>query len=636
MIAATFLDIVVKATIIMTLALAGAWVARGARAAVRHVVLVAAFAGLLILPISSLVAPTVRVLVPAAVRDAIAPLDIMPIGETVSSRTSSAASATESSTTSASMWLSLSSLLLAVWATGVAALLLPVVVGLWQVRSLRRSGLPWLDGRARLEALAADAKIRRRIDVLLHEALPGPMTCGVAHPAIVLPIDARTWTNEDLSRAIVHELEHVRRSDWVSHCLARVVAACYWFHPIVWAAWRQLSLEAERACDDAVLRRSDATAYADQLVALAQRLSQASHHPQMAMASRKDLATRVVAVLDSDQPRGRAGAPCVGAAVALTVVLAAALSTIRIVAAEQAPTVASAVRQTFDAATIKPCEVEENPTGARGTAGGTNATFSPGRFFVPCVTTEQLIYLAYASYGAREDERLVNDDPGTASNPTKVRGGPAWVHSLRDKYQIEATAAGATERTVLMGAMLQSLLEDRFHLKLHRETEEVALYGLTVAKGGLKLRPMKEGDCDPDRLGPIDQNAAKPRCGNLTMAGVEGKTRWTFGGAKLSDLAGQLSRLLGVHVVDQTGITDQFVMRLEFTREPDVADIESTSVFTALNDQFGLKLVKTKGPRGFLVIDAIERPTPDGSSVLVHVPSRARGAGRPIFSGGGR
>jgi uncharacterized protein (TIGR03435 family) len=111
------------------------------------------------------------------------------------------------------------------------------------------------------------------------------------------------------------------------------------------------------------------------------------------------------------------------------------------------------------------------------------------------------------------------------------------------------------------------------------------------------------------------------------MAGVSGKTRWTFGGFTLSSLAGMLSRSLGVHVVDQTGITDQFIIRLEFTRESDVADIESTSVFTALNDQLGLKLVKTKGPRGFLVIDAIERPTPDGPLVLVPVPSRARGAG---------
>jgi hypothetical protein len=61
-------------------------------------------------------------------------------------------------------------------------------------------------------------------------------------------------------------------------------------------------------------------------------------------------------------------------------------------------------------ASIKVCEAEEVPTGARGTAGGTNATYSPGRFQVPCVTAGQLIYLAYAAYGVGPNEHLINDD----------------------------------------------------------------------------------------------------------------------------------------------------------------------------------------------------------------------------------
>jgi uncharacterized protein (TIGR03435 family) len=622
MMTTTLIVFITKATVIVVLALVGTRLFHSARAAVRHVVLAAAFGGLLILPIASLLAPPMPVSVPRAVESTLAPLEVADWGEALPSQTSSPAGLPM---TRGAAMPSLATVLLVGWALGVVAFLLPVVAGLWQVRALRRSGLPWREGHARLDALVGDSNVRRRIEVLLHEAVSGPMTCGLTHPAIVLPTDAQTWEPDDLRRAIVHELEHVRRGDWMSHCVARVVAACYWFHPVVWMAWRQLSLEAERACDDAVLHRSEATAYADQLVALAQRLSRASHQPQLAMANRHDLAARVVAVLDSRQPRGRAGVWCVGAAVALTAVLGAGVSSIRIVAAGQAPSGSTSPRPRYDVATIKPCQAEENPTGARGTAGGTNASISPGRFFVPCVTTEQLIYLAYASYGARPEEHLANDDPGTASNATKVRGGPAWVHSLREKYQIEATAAGATERTVLMGAMLQSLLEDRFHLRLHRETEEVALYGLTVAKGGLKITPMKDGDCDPNETAPFDPT--KPRCRSLNMAGVEGKTRWTFGSAHLSDLASQLSRVLGVHVIDQTGVTDEFVLRFEFTREPDMTDVESTSIFAALTDQLGLKLVKTKGPRGFLVIDGIERPTPDGSPVFVKVPARAQGPG---------
>jgi uncharacterized protein (TIGR03435 family) len=470
------------------------------------------------------------------------------------------------------------------------------------------------------------------------------LTCGVFRPVIILPIDAAAWPAEDLRRAVVHELEHVRRGDWVSQCGARIVTACYWFHPIVWVARRRLALEAERACDDAVVGYFDPAAYADQLVGLARRLSTAARQPHLAMANRHDLSKRVVAVLDAEQPRGRAGARFVGMAIAATAVLAIGVSSIRLVSAavagEDLQALPNQARQRYDAATIKPCVAEENPTGARGTAGGTNATFSPGRFFVPCVTTEQLIYLAYASYGARDDERLANDDGGSASNATKIRGGPAWVHSLRDKYSIEATAAGATERTVLMGAMLQSLLEDRFHLKIHRDTEEVALLSMIVAKGGFKLKPMKDGDCEPGdgTFGPPDPNAlstAKPRCGQLNMMSSDGVTKWTWGTGTMSGLAGQLSRVFGVHVVDKTGITDKFVYRFEFKRGEDALATESF-VQNALGEQLGLKLDKTKGPRGFLVIDAIERPTPDlpspsapfGRGFGAAGPARAKGAGR--------
>ena len=213
----------------------------------------------------------------------------------------------------------------------------------------------------------------------------------------------------------------------------------------------------------------------------------------------------------------------------------------------------------------------------------------------------------------------------------KIRGGPAWVHSLRDKYSIEAVAAGATERTVLMGSMLRSLLEDRFHLQLHRDTEEVALYALTVAKGGFKLKPMKDGDCEdydgPPPAGPPDLktvNAAKPKCGSVMMLGSE-TTKWTFGGFQISSLAGQLSHTLGMHVVDKTGITDKFVFRFEFKRDPDALATEA-NVMTSLGDQLGLKLEKTKGPRGYLVIDAIERPSPNGPTPVA-APARATGAG---------
>jgi len=325
--------IVVKVTVTTALGLTATALARGSRAAVRHALLAATFGMLLVLPIASIVAPPVRIPLPAAAQERIAPTfataapSIPRVEPAHSNRVAHAASR--------SVGPSLSVLLFAAWIAGVALFLVPVAMGLWQVRSLRRSALPWREGQSMVERLALDAGIRRCVQVLLHPTLAGPMTCGIFSPSIVLPQDAETWEAEDLTRAMVHELEHVRRWDWVSHCLARVLYAAYWFHPLVWMAWRRFALEAERSCDDAVLERSEATAYADQLVALARRLSLASKSPLLAMVNHADLATRVGAVLDGRQRRGRAGRLPVALACAVAAVLVLTMSPLRMVAAQQ-------------------------------------------------------------------------------------------------------------------------------------------------------------------------------------------------------------------------------------------------------------------------------------------------------------
>jgi hypothetical protein len=183
--------------------------------------------------------------------------------------------------------------------------------------------------------LARAAGIARPIELLLHESLPGPMTCGVLRPKILLPRDAEAWQAEELNRAIVHELEHVRRADWLVQCAARAVCALYWFHPLVWVAWRRLSLEAERSCDDAVLGNSESTAYASQLVALAQRMA-AAKSPVLAMANRSDLAARVRSVLDSRVRRGRAGGRLWVASSLIAAALLATLSPLKLVSAPRA------------------------------------------------------------------------------------------------------------------------------------------------------------------------------------------------------------------------------------------------------------------------------------------------------------
>jgi TonB family protein len=352
------LSLVVKATLVMVLAFAGAQLARRRSAGVRHALLASLFAALLLLPLVSLVAPPFAVQVNAP-RPA-ASIGVATFRTTVTARATRARAAPAESPRSAP---SASTLLVAGWTVGAALFLLPVLAGLWQVRSLRRNALPWRAGQAIAEDLAREAGIRRKIAVLLHSDLSGPFTCGAFKPAIILPADAETWTPDDLARALVHELEHVRRRDSLSHGLARAICSVYWFHPLVWMAWRRLVLEAERSCDDAVLRRFEPTAYADQLVALARRLSGSSRQPLLAMANRADLAARIAGLLDSRQGRGRAGMLPVATACAAAALCVLTVAPLRVVAAPQAapqnPAQSTAQFRTSSLLVVLPVEVSD-------------------------------------------------------------------------------------------------------------------------------------------------------------------------------------------------------------------------------------------------------------------------------------
>ncbi len=139
--------------------------------------------------------------------------------------------------------------------------LAPLAATLWWLHRLRRTGLPWPEMQQRARLLAAGHGVRRPVEILLYEETRTPLMCGLWRPSIVLPADARDWNEVGLRCAVVHELEHVRRGDWIVQLTARVVSACYWFHPLVWIAWRQLCLEAERACDDSVIESEERTDY---------------------------------------------------------------------------------------------------------------------------------------------------------------------------------------------------------------------------------------------------------------------------------------------------------------------------------------------------------------------------------------
>jgi beta-lactamase regulating signal transducer with metallopeptidase domain len=219
-----------------------------------------------------------------------------------------------------------------VWVLGSALCFVPVALGAWQLRQLRRRGIPWLAQRAR--AGAAGFGIDARIELLLHEQVAAPLTFGFRKPTIVLPTDVEEWSDADLRRSLAHEREHIRRHDWITQAIARIICGVYWFHPLVWIACARLSVEAERACDDAAIQSTgtERAEYAAQLVSLARRMAIAPTGPVLGLANRSDLTRRVSALLDDTQRRGRAGLSVLAPICLCSAILVVAVAPIQLIA----------------------------------------------------------------------------------------------------------------------------------------------------------------------------------------------------------------------------------------------------------------------------------------------------------------
>ena len=336
--------ILIKTTLILMAGLTASAAARKSRASVRHLILSSTFAALLTLPMVATIAT------PNVVEVAALPLAI-DSAVSVSTAASGAnaarpdkrAKASDASRTAAPApaearpSISRVTLAASLWTGGALLLVAWLGMGLWRLRGVRRNGVPWLEGESILSTIARERGVARPVRLVLHEDIAAPMTYGLTHPLVVLPKDAPHWAEADLRRALVHELEHVRRGDWQIQLMARGVCALYWFHPLAWVAWRRLCLEGERACDDAVLLGAEHTDYAQQLVTLAQRLSTKEGAPVLSMANRSDLSLRVRAVLDSTQLRGRAGRATVAASIAVAALLVVVLGPLSVVAGAQVP-----------------------------------------------------------------------------------------------------------------------------------------------------------------------------------------------------------------------------------------------------------------------------------------------------------
>src|SRR6266540_2862959 len=201
--------------------------------------------------------------------------------------------------------------LLLMWLTGACAILARLALGLiavqWMSRRTERvTDAPWL---AQARALALALGISPRILFLRSGRAAMPMAWGIFRPAVLMPSDADHWPAERLRIVLLHELAHVKRRDCLTHVLAQIACAAYWFNPLAWIAARHIRTERERACDDLVLACGTRGAdYADQLIEVA-RVMCAGRFPavlagaSLAMAHRSQLEGRLMAILDPSVPR---------------------------------------------------------------------------------------------------------------------------------------------------------------------------------------------------------------------------------------------------------------------------------------------------------------------------------------------
>jgi uncharacterized protein (TIGR03435 family) len=190
-------------------------------------------------------------------------------------------------------------------------------------------------------------------------------------------------------------------------------------------------------------------------------------------------------------------------------------------------------------------------------------------------TASTLLDLIESAYHARRDQIL---------------GAPGWVDS--DHYDLEATAGASAITTDQMRRMLQTLLAERFQLRIHRETRAVPMFALVVDKKGPKLR-----DSLPD----------EPSKGRITGDGSGMHMEVAKG--TMAQLADRLSSNgAGQPVMDKTGLTGIYSYRLDWVNAPG-SDSELPSLPAALEEQLGLKLEPTKGTSAMIVIEHVERPT---------------------------
>jgi len=493
----------------------------------------------------------------------------------------------------ASPTMAIATLLLVVWCSGVG-----FVLSSWW-----RQWLPLNRARRHARAIEVAALCDAGdLQILASPLMVEPGIFGIRSQVLLVPEGITDRLTPAQLRALVaHERCHVRHRDNLTAGLHMVVEALFWFYPVVWWIERRLIEERERACDEYVLQSgSNPRDYAEGILEVCKW---AKEPPLACVAgvSGGDLRRRIESIL-----RDQIGRPTtIGERLALTFGMLTLIAMPIAAGAMNAEMPLVTVGQDPDVPVVfEVASVRLNRSGERSATlderrpgGGFGAINTPLRL---------LITHAY---------QISNN---------QLIGAPEWISSERfdidakldhDPPAVQAYRAGARQFA------LRSLLADRFKLVVHRETREVPMYALVMAradrKPGPKLTPSTT-DCTPETMNTriASAQAGKPVLGMCGSRFNSGRIR--FGGYPLSDFVKVFS-YDGRSVVDRTGLTGPWDLELSFTpdgaqapspgQDAPVIDPNAPSLPAALQEQLGLKLESITGPLEVLVVDHVERPS---------------------------
>ena len=244
--------------------------------------------------------------------------------------------------------------------------------------------------------------------------------------------------------------------------------------------------------------------------------------------------------------------------------------------------------QSFEVASVKPSK----STGGRVTMTGGPGSSDPGRISYTNITLRRVLLTAY--------------DAKNYQLP-----GPEWLDTAR--FDITAKIPeGATKEQ--FQAMLRDLLATRFKMTIHRESKELPIYALVVAKNGSKIKPKPQDGASTgdEQVAGVQKDEGKdgfpvlslPTAG-LVIETRNGRARVTAKDVPLAKFADLLSGQVGRPVFNMTGLEGDYSFALYFT--PESGDSSEPFLFAAIQEQLGLKLEARKGPVELLVIDHIER-----------------------------